>query len=68
MLKIRIIHVLSFAGLIGSSLVIIALLIHAARLNPVAAIVIVLFWYMGQVGLNYVSCKRCGRREEHVKH
>ena len=62
MLKIRIIHTLSFAGLVGSSLVIIALLIHAARLNPIAAIVIVLFWYMGQVGLNYVNCKKCERR------
>ena len=67
MLKIRIIHVLSFAGLIGSSLVIIALLIHAARLNPVAAVVIVLFWYLGQVGLNYVQCKKCGRRNESAK-
>ncbi len=37
MVKLRIIHVLSFAGLVGSSLVMIGLLIYAARLNPVAS-------------------------------
>lgn len=64
MVKLRIIHVLSFAGLVGSSLVMIGLLIYAARLNPVAAIVILLFWYLGQVGLNYVHCKKCERRKK----
>lgn len=67
MLKIRIIHVLSFGALVGSIFICLVLLIFTAILNPLAAFVIAGFNVLGQFGMNYIHCKKCKRRNENAK-
>ena len=54
MLKIRIIHVLSFGALVGSIFICLVLLIFTAILNPLAAFVIAGFNVLGQFGMRCV--------------